>query len=396
MRRVLTAVCAALCVLLAGFSACADGEALLLTRDFSSRYAARGGWVTLSYTLRNTSSRAIGRVELTDPLLGDGQPEPIEDLAPGESRTVVARARVVEDAESAPVARYTTGGAEKTAAAAPEKVLIETVSLSARLTFETDEEKAVVLRVTNNGNAPVYGVKASDAALGDMGEAVDRLDPGESAAWTRAVPAPGGRYRCAVSAASSSGRNVTARSNALTARESSAASIEPEPVTLMAGMDGDGQLFVTLFNPGPDMLKDVTLREQNGGGERVIAFLPAGRSAHVPWPRVSEEARLMRFEAVSSEGAPLAEASIAAPAAPADASAEPDADLMDALDGPSLRMNEPPQTYRAMLFAVMAVMFAVMIVWHISHRRRRRQARKARLRRRQKKQQTRKSGEKTA
>ncbi|MBR4442050.1 MAG: hypothetical protein IKS52_02110, partial [Clostridia bacterium] len=94
--------------------------------------------------------------------------------------------------------------------------------------------------------------------------------------------------------------------------------------------------------------------------------------------------------------APLAEASIAAPAAPADASAEPDADLMDALDGPSLRMNEPPQTYRAMLFAVMAVMFAVMIVWHISHRRRRRQARKARLRRRQKKQQTRTSGEKTA
>ena len=101
MKRALICLCAALGVLLAGLSACADSGALLLTRDFSSRYAAGDGWITLSYTLRNVSQKNIGEIELFDPLLGEDQPEPIDGLAPGESRAIVARARIM--AFSSPV-----------------------------------------------------------------------------------------------------------------------------------------------------------------------------------------------------------------------------------------------------------------------------------------------------
>ena len=169
-------------------------------------------------------------------------------------------------------------------------------------------------------------------------------------------------------------------------------------MTLTAGVDGDGQLFVALFNPGPDMLRDVTLREHEAGVERRIAFVPAGSGAHVTWPRASDEGGMMRFEAVSADGAALAEASIAAPATEAPLSPDATPDPLAALEGPSLRMNEPPQTYRAMLASVLIVLLAVALVWHVAHQWRRRQARKARIRRRQekKKQQLKKNGEKAA
>ena len=397
MKRVVIALLLALSLPLTGLLALAeDGQPLRLTRDFSSRYAEEGEWITLSYTLRNTSAHTLGRVTLTDPILGEDQPEQVRNIEPGESRTVTARARVSEDIESAPTARYMYGGVERTAIAAPETVFVETTSLAAELTLEA--RRTLALTVTNNGTSPVFGVKATDAALGDMGEAVDRLDPGESASWTRVVSAPGARYQCDVSATSASGKRLSARSNELAALDAAAPTGEAEPVTLTAGVDGDGQLFVALFNPGPDMLRNVTLREHEAGVERRIAFVPAGNSAHVTWPRASDEGGMMRFEAVSADGAALAEASIAAPATEAPLSPDATPDPLAALEGPSLRMNEPPQTYRAMLASVLIVLLAVALVWHVAHQWRRRQARKARIRRRQekKKQQLKKNGEKAA
>ena len=199
MKRALIGLCAALGVLLAGLSACAD-EALLLTRDFSSRYAAQGGWITVSYTLRNVSQKTVRGVELSDPLLGENQPAPVSRLAPGESRVVTLRARVMKDDESAPEARYTLNGVEETVTAPPETVFVETAALSAALTFYSRETTTVVLTVRNDGNAPVYGVKATDDVLGDMGAAVSRLDPGESAEWSRAALSRGAAYRCVVTA----------------------------------------------------------------------------------------------------------------------------------------------------------------------------------------------------
>lgn len=394
MKRALIGLCAALGVLLAGLSACAD-EALLLTRDFSSRYAAQGGWITVSYTLRNVSQKTVRGVELSDPLLGENQPAPVSRLAPGESRVVTLRARVMKDAESEPEARYTLNGVEETVTAPPETVFVETAALSAALTFYSRETTTVVLTVRNDGNAPVYGVKATDDVLGDMGEAVSRLDPGECAEWSRAALSRGAAYRCVVTATGSGGGMISTVSNELTETQKNPAPPEAGPVSLSAGLS-DGRLVLTLSNPGPEALRSVTLRERNGRSQRTLAFVPAQGSASMTWPRAWETGEALTFEAVSPEGGLLAEISFIAPDTPEDAGQAAD-DLLAALDGPSLRMNDPSRTYRAMIAAAVAALAATLIVWQVFHRRRRRQARRARRRMRKKKQQQgKRNGEKTA
>ena len=387
MRRTLGMLCLALSLLLTGLCACAEESAppspLEVTREFSSPYAAYGDQITLSYTVRNTSKQAVAGVVLSDPLVGEvGR---LARLGPGESKTILAHTVVTDDTLSAPEARCTLNGAETVAFAAAESIRIERAALSAELSLRTGEEEALVLTVTNEGGVPLFGVKAADGVLGDMGPAEARLDPGESAAFIRAARA--GRFQCAVTAATAAGKSVSARSNEL---EVAGGSEAGGGLSLSAEADADGRLILTLTNPGPAMLRDVTLRA--GETARHILFVPVGNGTQVAWPAAAEGGAETVFEALDESGAVLARTAALLPAGEA---AEPD----DALpQGPSFRVSDAARTYRLMLAGAIAALAVILIVWQLSSQRRKWLERRARQRQRQEshRRQLRKNGEKTA
>jgi len=398
VRRAATLLLTALSLLLTGLLAYADAAqdapALIITRDFSSRYAAYGDQITLSYTVRNVSRQPASGIVISDSLLGEvGH---VDLLAAGASRTVVARVRVTADCVSAPQVRYTLDGGEHTASAAAGTVSLENVALSAVLAFEAGGEQAVTLTVSNQGSAPLYDVKAVDDTLGDMGPAVERLDPGESAAFSRA--ARPGRFQCTVTAVSSAGKDVLLRSNELLSQAQAAPPDEPRSAVLTIALDGDGQVVATLYNPGQATLRDVTLCDAARGVERPVSFVPAGSPTHVLWAARPDDGDDLSLQAVLRDGTVLAEASISLPSAmPADGPAEETG--FEAPDGASLRMNEAQRTYRRMIGLTVLALAAILVVWRLTDRRRRRLERRKRLRQRQesrRKQQGKKNGEKTA
>ena len=399
MRRHFSVLFLILGMLLAAVPAFAETDKLpplVLTRSLSREYAAPGDWVAISYSVRNTTEYPIITLTITDPLIGEVGA--VNRLEAGDSWSVTHRMSVMEDCESVPTAHYTLGGHEHRASLPAAAIRIEEIALLAELRFETRQESAVTLTVTNQGNAPLFGVKASDIALGDMGEAVDQLDPDESVTFRRASR-PGGRYQCAVTATSAAGKPVELRSNELRSETQAAPEASPRPVTLRAGRDDSGQPFLTLFNPGTDMLRDVTIRELNRGDERTLRFVPAGSSAHVLWTPTKDASGPFSFEAALADGTLLATASLEGGEAP-EATPGPDAaEGIPALNGPSFRMNESPETYRQMIRLTAIAMAVILLAWWLSYRRRKRLARKKRLKKRQenrKKQQARKKGEKTS
>ena len=364
--------------------------AFTLTRSLSREYAAAGGSVALSYTARNNSVYPITSLTISDALIGEVAM--ISRLEPGESATVVRRASIAEDCESQPSARFALGGRMHTVSIPAVQIRVEEIALTATLVFESRYEQAVLLTVTNGGNAPVYDVKAFDDALGDMGEAVERLDPGASATFRSA--SHGGRHQASVSAVSAGGQSISVRSNEITG-EHGKRPVSNEPASLTAERDGDGRVFVSLFNPGPDTWRDVTLRELNSGGARTFSFVSAGESLRALWTPPDNAAGPFAFEALLPDGAVLsASLEAAQPVAPASTAGKG----IVALNGPSFRMDEDPQTYRLTIYATAILMGLFLIFWWISARRRKRLARKKRLMRRRegrKRRRNKKDGEKT-
>ena len=368
--------------------------AFTLTRDLPGEYVPLGTWITLSYTARNNSEYPITALTISDSLVGEVAR--IDRLEPGGSKTVVARALIENDCESQPAARFALGGNMHTVSIAAAPIRIEKIDLSATLAFDV---QAIRLAVTNRGNTPVYDVKAFDDALGDMGEAVVCLEPGETAVFRRKVD--GGRHQVSVSAVSAAGQAVAVRSNEIIgARLGRPAS--DEPASLSAGREETGDVWLTLFNPGPDTWRDVILRELNAGGEQTLHFVLAGEKQRVLWTPGANNDDPLAFEATLPDGATLTASLEAAEPAAQSAEATPDPAGEKGVSTPgerSFRMEENPQTYRQMLLVTAALMGLFLLAWWISYRRRKRLARKKRIKQRQetrKKQQNKKNGEKTS
>lgn len=399
MRRLLCVI--ALVLLLLPFPAAraetGGPPAFTLTRSLSGEFIASGDWVALSYTVRNNSEYPITSVTVTDPLVGEVVQ--IDRLNAGESQTAVRRARIMADCESAPTARYALGGRMHSIAIASAAIRVERVALTVELQFETREEQAVLLTVTNGGNAPVFSVKAFDDALGDMGEAIEQLDPGEAASFRRAVH--GGRHQCSVSAVSASGKALSLRSNELASRRADIPIVPEESASLSAERDEAGQIIVTLTNPSSETLRDVTLRELLRGDEQTLRFAPAESSTSVLWTPSEDAAGGYDFEALLDDGERLTASLAASEPNAAGATAAPVETTrgVPALNGPSFRMNESPQTYKQMLYITAAALFIFLIVWWVINHRRKRLARKKRLKQKhenRRKQQGKKNGEKAS
>ena len=400
MRRLYRVIALSLLLVLALPAALAETggpPAFTLTRVLSAEYVPLDGWVAITYTARNNSEYPITSLTISDGLIGDIAQ--IDRLEPGESQAVVGRARIKRDCQSLPSARFALGGRMRTVSIAAADIRVEKIDLAATLTFESREESVLCLTVANDGNAPVYDVKAFDDALGDMGEAVERLAPGESVVFQR--PAQGGRHRAHVTAVSAGGQAIAVESDEITGEHGEKpASDRPASLAVDSGAEG---IFISLFNPGPDTWENVTLRELTTGAEQTFRFVEAGEAAEgaslrALWTPPANASAPFAFEATLPDGTVLTASLDAAPI-PTAAPAPEGEKGVPALGGRSFRMDENPQTYRQMLYVTAVLMGLFLIVWWIIYHRRRRLARKKRIKQRQenrRKQQNRKSGEKAS
>lgn len=342
-------------------------------REFSGEYAAYGDYVTLRYTVLNTLDESIAAVTVSDPLVGVAGYA--ETLAPGEKRVFTARVRVIADCLSTPALSYTLGGETRTVAAPQKGVMLETAALSAVLAEETTgDSRMLVLTVTNQGNAPVYGVKAVDQALGDMGAAVSVLNAGESARFERALTSAGS-HLCHISARSAGGQALEIDSNALDAQDTQSVS-EEGGVTLSAALDG-GRVLVTIDNDTNTLYENLTLTERTGGETRSVFFLPARGRTQLVWT-AGEAGETLAFALTLPDG------QVAAEPLTLESAPETEDDPLDAIpDGVSFRMADDPQTYRDMMLGAGLVLLALGAGAWLAAAVRRRRERRRRLKKRQ-------------
>ena len=165
-----------------------------------------------------------------------------------------------------------------------------------------------------------------------------------------------------------------------------------EAPALAVETDEAGRAYLVLFNPGPDSLENVLLRERDTGRGRVLRFAAPGET-YVYWPSQAGSAGARVFEAVLEDGAVLtAQGRVGGAEAP-----DQPAPNVPAPEGASMRMRDAAATFRSMIAGGALALLAVIAVWRIDDRRRRRQERRQRLRARQeKKKRLRRNGEKTA
>ena len=347
-------------------------------REFSSEYAAYGDYVTLRYTVRNTLGEILTAVTVSDPLVGVAGYA--ETLAPGEKCVFTARVRVIADCLSTPALSYTLGGETQTIAAPQKGVTLENAALSAALTEETGESGSMlVLTVTNQGNAPVYGVKASDQTLGDMGAAISALNPGESARFERALSG-GGSHLCHISARSAGGQALEIDSNALDAQitQSGAPDSNDEGcVTLSAALD-EGRVLVNIDNGTNTLYENLTLTERTDGETRTVLFLPAQSRTQLVWA-AGGAGETLAFELALPDGETAFAEPLTLETAP-----DREGNPLDAIpDGVSFRLADDPQTYQGMMLGAGLVLLALGAgAWLIAAIRRRRERRR-RLKKRQ-------------
>lgn len=343
-------------------------------REFSGEYAAYGDYVTLRYTVRNTLGESIAAVTISDPLVGVAGYA--ETLAPGEERVFTARVRITADCLSTPTLSYTLGG-ETLAVTAPQKgVTLENAALSAALSEEeADGERRLVLTVTNQGNAPLYGIKAIDQTLGDMGAAIASLNPGESMRLERTL-ASGGSHLCRVTARSAGGQTLGTDSNALNTQDIQDSASEGS-VALSAALDS-GHVLVSIENSTGRLYENVILTERTGGEARSLCFLPAHGRMQLIWA-AGEMGDTLTFDLALPDGQTVSAEPLTLEAAP-----DTQSDPLDAIpDGVSFRMADDPQTYRDMMLGAGLTLLALGAGAWLTAAVRRRRERRRRLKKRQ-------------
>lgn len=374
-------ICAALCVwVLMTLSARAESAQPAFGRVFSQDYAAYGEWVTLKYTVCNTLDVNITNVTVSDPLVGEAGYAAL--LEPGRSCVFSARIRITADCLSSPSMSYDLEGETHTLSAAQGQITLEAAALNAVLSEERREgNRYLVLTVTNAGNSPLYGIKADDQILGDMGAALSVLSSGESARFERLVQGEG-THLCHVSAVSAGFQALEIDSNECRIAADSEDVHQDEGGVLLSAYVQDGSLLVVIDNQGAQTIEEAVLREQTHDLTRTLRFLPAHEKTEVLWTddSFSEEGALI-FELTLPDGQAVSAEPIDAPQI-IQSTSSPEAAVPDGL---SFRLDDNAQTYRSMMIgAGLALAVLIAALWLTGALRRRRERRR-RLKKRQEK-----------
>lgn len=379
MMRLKRILCTALVLLALAISAAqAEETAPAFGREFSGQYAAYGEWITLRYTVYNTLSEPMTHVAVSDPLVGDvGYAARLE---PHESLCFTARIRITADCLSSPILSYEVLNKPCTLAAPQAQIILENATLSAVLDEKEDENvHRLILTITNEGNAPVYGLKAVDQLLGDMGPALSVLEVGESACFERAVD-DSGTHLCRVTATSAARQALQIESNSLKTQNNT----PPGTGTItLSAREENGQILISIDNATDQTLEEAVLREQTSNETRTLHFLPCGETTDILWllSDSAAESEALLFELTLPGGDVLSAAPLVHSNAESEAALpEEDASLPDGL---SFRLADNPQTYRDMMIgAALALAGLIAVLWLNAARLRRRERRR-RLKKRQ-------------
>lgn len=256
------------------------------TRQFSSRYVEAGSTLTVSYRLCNTGNVALNNLRVQD-VLGDFTGR-VDRLEVGESRTLISRVVITEEALSDAVLDYTCDSSEERYTQTLAQTSIQLAETDLEILFSagasafSEDSAQAVLTLINHGNTDIRDVCITDEIYG--GGIADSLTipaGGEPVEVVRSYPRRGDmQFQWKLSGKSASGTQITRMTTtqhlASDAEESPFAELSVEALTLTPRIrkSGDVSVFVRIDNPGSEDVWDVTLNEETLGEIHHFEVIP--------------------------------------------------------------------------------------------------------------------------
>lgn len=384
------------------------------TRDFSASYAEYGNQVTISYTVRNEGSVPVENIVITDDLIGEvGR---IEYLDAGERKTMSARVRITETCTSTPGISYECGGRSYSEQRSSQRIYLAEVRVQVELSADNNnvapgEMVTLRLKVVNEGNVNLYGLRAEEPVLGDLGSIVSTLPPGGECVVTRTVQMKSANnFQFSIAGSSDTGGSFSVQSNELSVLVTPVAA--QILLSLRAEADrteltGPGEVSFSLYvsNDCSLELRNVVLSEETGGKIRELLFVPTGEMPAITETRLVEQSGVYRFMAQVTDSVgdtltvysdpieiTVAEQSAEPSEQPAEtAPAESPENAIPVLDGSPYRMGEEPATFEKLMLGSAVAVLLVLIIWYLAETVRqmlRERRRRARRRKQKKKKRT--------
>lgn len=257
------------------------------TRRLSSRYAAAGSTLTITYSIRNSGNVALTNLRVQDEL-GDYTGR-VDRLEVGESRTLISRATITEECISSAMLDYNAEGMEdelftqslKDVRIGLAQAGMEAIFSAAPSPFSADTADAVLI-LQNIGNVDIRDIRITDDIYG--GIIADGLvlyagsDPVEV---SRTYPIRGDAgYRWRISGVSEAGEAIDYFTD--TAYLPFAGSAAPAEISMEAyaltpriRRSGNVTVSVRIANTGGTNVQNVVLSETTLGDLRSFAVIPA-------------------------------------------------------------------------------------------------------------------------
>jgi len=392
------------------------------TRDFSGSYAEYGDKITISYTVRNDGTVPVENIAVTDGLVGEvGR---VERLEPGDKKTMSVRVRITESCTSSPRISYECGGMSYTNECSPQRIYLADVRVRVELSADKTnvapgDMVTLRLNVVNEGNVSLYGLRASEPVLGDLGSLVSALPPGDECVITRTVQMKSANtFQFSISGTSDTGGAISVQSNEMSVLVTPVAAqilLSLQAEADQTELSGPGEVSFSLYvsNDCSLELRNVLLSEETRGEIRELVFVPTGEMPAITQNYSVEESGVFRFQAqvtdsvgdrltVYSEPIEITVAEKAAeptaeptaePAGP-EVSQEPGESAIPVLDGSPYRMEEAPATFEKLMLGTSVMLLIVLIIWYLAASIRSFGERRRRARRRKQKKNKRAKGKK--
>lgn len=380
-------------------------------RDFSSRYAEYGDTVTLSYTVKNNGSLPIEGIIVSDQLLGEiGR---VERLEPGERKVLSARIQMSETCVSEPNIVYECEGERYSEGRSGESIYLANVELRVELDADKTnvspgEVVTLRLKLINDGSVNLYGLRAEEPVLGEMGSLVNSLAPGEEYAVTRTVQMKStGTFQFKVSGSSDTGSVLSVQSNEMSVLVTPVAAqirltLSAEADKIRLEEPGEVSFSLKVVNECALELRNVRLSEETRGEIRNLMFVPSGEMPAITQVYEVQESGTYRFQAQVTDSVgdeltvysePIEITVLETTPEPTDvqptatSSVQPEETTIPVLDGASYRMEENPATFEKLMLGTSLLLLSVLFIWYMVAKFKRNSARrrKARQRRKQKK-----------